>query len=88
MRNIFFEAIVKFEQCAMHNAVPVTFCVECLGFYVDNVRSFQNLSSISDPNMIRERCVDRYMNQDAYNVIWQQYDSSRNLWNNAACTSE
>lgn len=72
----------------LENAVPVRVCRSCVALYVENVQAFRNLTLVSDPKVPRKRCSDHFMNQDTLNVVWQRYQSSRNLWDNAACTSK
>lgn len=85
--NLFIESQKRFEQCAMKYAVPVTMCQECVESYVSTVQTFHDLSTAPDPNAVRHKCIDQYINHNTLNIIWDQYQSSRILWNKAACTS-
>lgn len=87
LRNALDESIKLFNQCTMINAVPVKMCSNCIESYVLVVQGFRDLESTPDPFAVRTRCVDHFMNQDSLNIIWKQYENSRNLWNEAACTS-
>ncbi|XP_031628872.1 osteopetrosis-associated transmembrane protein 1-like [Contarinia nasturtii] len=85
--NILKESLGELDVCTIGNAVPVGMCDACIGQYVKAVQSFHNLTNVSDPKSVRERCIDRFMNQDALNIVWQQYQSAKNLWNNADCSN-
>lgn len=80
--------MIEWNICTIQNAVPVEMCDSCVVQYVKIVQSFHNLTTVNDPKSIRERCSDHYMNQDALNIVWQQYQNVKNLWNNAECSSK
>lgn len=87
LRNEFLESLKLFNQCAAQYAVPVTMCRSCVEWYVATLRAFHDLSMRPDQQNIRARCIDRFMDHDTLNIVWVQYQSARNLWNEAACTS-
>lgn len=82
------EQLKSFDICAVQHGVPVTMCSACVGPYIENLRAFQDLITNTDPKSVRERCIDHFMNHDTLNVLWTEYQGSRNLWNSAACTSK
>lgn len=85
--NLFIENQKQFQQCAMKFGVPVTMCQMCVQQYVSTVQTFHDLTTESDPNARRHKCIDQFINHNTLNIVWNQYQSSRNLWNEAACTS-
>lgn len=85
--NAFIEAQKSFDQCALKHAVPVNMCQECVQPYVSIVQTFYDLSTTPDPHSVRHKCVDQFINHNTLNIVWSQYQTSRNLWNEAACTS-
>lgn len=85
--NQFIESHKQFEQCALKHAVPVTMCEKCVEPYVSIVQIFHDLTTTPDPNNVRHKCIDQFIDHNALNIFWNQYQSSRNLWNEAACTS-
>lgn len=87
LRNEFLESLKLFNQCAAQYAVPVTMCRSCVEWYVATLRAFHDLSMRPDQQNIRARCIDCFMDHDTLNIVWVQYQSARNLWNEAACTS-
>lgn len=86
--NSFIESQKQFDQCAMKHAVPVTICQECVQPYVSVVQTFHDLSTTVDPNSVRHKCIDNFINHNKLNIVWGQYQNSRILWNEAACTSK
>lgn len=86
--NLFIESQKQFDQCAMKHGAPVKMCQECVQPYVSVIQTFHDLSNTSDPHLVRHKCVDQVINQNTLNIVWSQYQSSRNLWNEAACTSK
>ena len=86
--NLFIQSQRQFEQCAMKYAVPVTMCENCVEPYVETVQTFYTLTTTPVPNDVRHKCIDQFINHNTLNIIWNQYQNSRNLWNDAACTSK
>lgn len=87
LRNELAQAMTQFQHCSIEYAVPVTMCHNCIAFYVPIVLTFKNFTTFNDPKTVRAKCSDRYMNQNALDIVWRQYQSSRDLWNSASCTS-
>lgn len=88
LRNLFIESLIHFEHCAIHSAVPVTMCNDCVVLYVDMLQAFHELKNTTNPKSVRERCGDQFMGHDTLNIVWRRYQSLRDLWNSASCTSK
>lgn len=87
LRNLFVEALIHFEHCAIHNAVPVNMCNQCVVLYVEMLQTFHELRSTFNPKSVHELCSDEFMGHDTLDIVWRRYQSSRDLWNSASCNS-
>lgn len=79
---------MEFERCTIQNAVPVLFCEKCIDHYVSNLQSFIDLIKTPDNDNHRILCGEHFMDQDALNIVRQQYLHSRQIWDNGRCTSK
>lgn len=87
-RNLFIVAVTQFKHCEMQKSVPATFCIDCIKDYLGVLRSYDDLANTMDTRFIDISCATELSNQNRLNIIPNEFNSIKNLWSDAHCTSE
>lgn len=81
MRTQFSNVLKGFDECAIKNSEPITYCIGCGRPLSDVIVKYNDL-------IANEKCKGEYFNQDRLNILEILHTNALSLWDAGSCSSK